>query len=82
MIPPTSDTNRQQEAQADRNFWVGPLLAGCCFSLGYGITHRVVTLQTNPSPQPARASFAGLQFPGESLASLRLKQQQAIWLWM
>ena len=28
-------------------FWVGPLVAGCCFALGYGITERVLTLQTN-----------------------------------
>ena len=52
-------------------FWVGPLLAGCCFSLGYGITHRLVTLQTNPEPTLQPEPFAGLQFPGQSLASMR-----------
>ena len=52
-------------------FWVGPLLAGCCFSLGYGITHRLVTLQTNPEPPRQPEPFAGLEFPGQSLASMR-----------
>ena len=52
-------------------FWVGPLLAGCCFSLGYGITHRLVTLQTNPEPPRQPEPFAGLEFPGQSLAAMR-----------
>ena len=52
-------------------FWVGPLLAGCCFSLGYGITHRLVTLQTNPEPPRQPELFAGLEFPGQSLAAMR-----------
>ena len=52
-------------------FWVGPLLAGCCFSLGYGITHRLVTLQTNPEPPRQPEPFAGLEFPGQTLASMR-----------
>ena len=33
--------------EAKARFWVGPLVAGCCFALGYGITERVLTLQTN-----------------------------------
>ena len=52
-------------------FWVGPLLAGCCFSLGYGITHRLVTLQTNPEPPRQPEPFVRLEFPGQSLASMR-----------
>ena len=52
-------------------FWVGPLLAGCCFSLGYGISHRLVTLQTNPEPPRQPEPFAGHEFPGQSLASMR-----------
>ena len=61
-----------EPAQARRpRFWVGPLLVGCCFSLGYGITHRVVTLQANPEPPSQSEPFARLEFPGQSLASLR-----------
>ena len=61
-----------EPAQARRpRFWVGPLLVGCCFSLGYGITHRVVTLQANPEPPSQPEPFAGLEFPGQSLAAMR-----------
>ena len=52
-------------------FWVSPLLVGCSFSLGYGVTHRLVTLQTNPEPEAEPERFASLGFPGQSLASLR-----------
>ena len=57
-------------------FWVGPLLAGCCFTLGYGVTHRLVTLQSNPvTPEPEL--FAPAEFPGDSLRSLRNRHGQA-----
>ena len=70
-------TSEQSEAKVAApqtrrpRFWVGPLLAGCCFSLGYGITHRLVTLQTNPAPPSQPEPFASREFPGESLASMR-----------
>ena len=66
-----SETNLAAARTRRPRFWVGPLLVGCCFSLGYGITHRVVTLQANPEPPSQPEPFAGLDFPGESLASLR-----------
>ena len=72
-----TQTPNHSEAKGDvpqtrrPRFWVGPLLAGCCFSLGYGITHRLVTLQTNPEPPRQPEPFAGLEFPGQSLASMR-----------
>ena len=73
MNQPTEPSETKVGAAQRRRprFWVGPLVAGCCFSLGYGITHRVVTLQTNPEPPRQPEPFAGLEFPGESLASLR-----------
>jgi len=56
-------------------FWVGPFLAGCCFTLGYGVTHRLVTLQSNPeTPEPEL--FAPAEFPGDSLRSLRDRHGQ------
>ena len=66
-------SNVQAEATQARRprFWVGPLLVGCCFSLGYGITHRVVTLQANPEPPSPPEPFVRQEFPGQSLASLR-----------
>ena len=72
-----TQTPNHSEAKGDvpqtrrPRFWVGPLLAGCCFSLGYGITDRLVTLQTNPEPPRQPEPFAGLEFPGQSLASMR-----------
>ena len=57
-------------ASARPRFWVGPLLAGCCFALGYGITHRVVTLQGN-ADNPRSETFQSVDFPGETLRSLR-----------
>ena len=51
-------------------FWVGPLLAGCCFSMGFGIADRVVSLQSDQQPAPTQR-FAPSTFPGESLQSLR-----------
>ena len=60
------------DVQASRRprFWVGPLLAGCCFALGYGITHRVVPLQGNDD-NPQSETFESVGFPGESLQTLR-----------
>ena len=52
--------------------WLGPLVAGCCFALGYGITHRVLTLQTNAEDSSPEA-FAELAFPGDSLQQLRTR---------
>ena len=73
MTNKTDHSEAEVEAPQIRRprFWVGPLLAGCCFSLGYGITHRLVTLQTNPEPPRQPEPFAGLEFPGQSLASMR-----------
>jgi len=53
-------------------FWVGPLVAGCCFALGYGITERVLTLQTN-AQDPAPEAFTPLAFPGDSLQEIRAR---------
>ena len=53
-------------------FWVGPLVAGCCFALGYGITERVLTLQTN-AEDPVPEAFTPLAFPGDSLREMRAR---------
>ena len=71
QTPNHSEANGDVPRTRRPRFWVGPLLAGCCFSLGYGITHRLVTLQTNPEPPRQPEPFAGLEFPGQSLAAMR-----------
>ena len=53
-------------------FWVGPLVAGCCFALGYGITERVLMLQTNVE-DPLPEAFTPLAFPGDSLQEIRAR---------
>jgi hypothetical protein len=57
-------------------FWVGPFLAGCCFSMGFGIADRVVSLQSDQQPAPTQR-FAPSTFPGESLQTLRSLHQDA-----
>ncbi|AII48226.1 hypothetical protein KR52_03515 [Synechococcus sp. KORDI-52] len=56
--------------ETQSRFWVGPLVAGCCFALGYGITDRVLTLQTN-AEDPVPQAFTPLAFPGDSLKEIR-----------
>ena len=51
-------------------FWVGPLVAGCCFAMGFGITNRVVSLQSEMKPAQTQW-FAPSDFPGDSLQTLR-----------
>ena len=58
--------------EAKARFWVGPLVAGCCFALGYGITERVLTLQTN-AEDPVPEAFTPLAFPGDSLREMRAR---------
>ena len=51
-------------------FWVGPLVAGCCFAMGFGVTNRVVSLQNDRKPAQTQR-FAPSYFPGDSLQNLR-----------
>ena len=47
-------------------------MAGCCFALGYGITERVLTRQTN-AEEPVPEAFTPLAFPGDSLQEIRAR---------
>ena len=73
----TSDTPTDSKTARRPRFWVTPLLAGCCFALGYGMTHRLVTLQTNADAPSQPEGFASLAFPGESLDSLRSRNSSS-----
>ena len=64
----TSSTDASVATQS--RLWMGPLVAGCCFALGYGITDRVLTLQTN-AVDPVPQAFTPLAFPGDSLREIR-----------
>ena len=52
--------------------WQVPLLAGVCFGLGYGLTHRLLALQL-PALVRLGEGFEVRPFPGTSLESLRLR---------
>ncbi|RPF99851.1 MAG: hypothetical protein CBD83_003525 [Prochlorococcus sp. TMED223] len=64
---PTEQKNRKRP-----RFWLGPLLVGGCFALGYGMTQRIMILRGN-TQQPQQQSFGPtpLPFPGERLEGLR-----------
>ena len=65
-------SSHDSPAKTQSRFWVGPLVAGCCFALGYGITERVLTLQTN-AEDPVPEAFTPLAFPGDSLQEIRAR---------
>jgi len=65
-------TSPDAPLETKSRFWVGPMVAGCCFALGYGITERVMTLQTN-AEDPVPQAFTPLEFPGNSLQEIRAR---------
>ena len=65
-------TSPDAPAETQSRFWVAPLVAGCCFALGYSITERVLTLQTN-AEDPVPEAFTPLAFPGDSLQEIRAR---------
>ena len=65
-----ADINDQSVADRRTRLWIAPLVAGCCFSLSYGITHRLMAIQTSVREIRPEA-FPSLRFPGTSLDQLR-----------
>jgi hypothetical protein len=53
-------------------WWQGPLVAGVCFAVGYGITQRLLALGWPQFVQLGQG-FEVRAFPGTSLESLRLR---------
>ena len=68
----TQTPNDSQHRKRPR-FWLGPLLAGICFALGYGITQRFMTLRGSIQ-QTSKQTFQTTSFPGERLEQLRRSQ--------
>ena len=66
----TTTTTTEKKRQKRPRFWVGPLVAGSCFALGYGITQRIVLLR-QAQQEPEQATFQQSSFPGQTLDSLR-----------
>ena len=72
MPAETNASTAKPKRPARPRFWVGPLVAGACFALGYGITQRVVLIRSGLE-QVEPQSFNARAFPGESLEALRLR---------
>ena len=72
MPAETNASTAKPKRLARPRFWVGPLAAGACFALGYGITQRVVLIRSGLE-QVEPQSFNARAFPGESLEALRLR---------
>ena len=65
-----ADIDQPAVAMRQSRFWLTPLVVGSCFSLGYGITHRLMAMPSamrDPKPE----AFAAQPFPGSSLKELR-----------
>lgn len=52
--------------------WVGPLVIGLCFSLGFGVSRRLLELNVTPWIDLGQG-FDVQPFPGTSLESLRMR---------
>ena len=72
MPAETNASTAKPKRPARPRFWVGPLVAGACFALGYGITQRFVLIRSGLE-QSEPQSFRARAFPGESLEALRLR---------
>ena len=72
MPAETNASKPKSKRPARPRFWIGPLVAGACFALGYGITQRVVLIRSGLD-QAEPQSFRARAFPGESLEALRLR---------
>ena len=72
MPAETNASKPKSKRPARPRFWVGPLVAGACFALGYGITQRVILIRSGLE-QAEPQSFRARAFPGESLDALRLR---------
>ncbi|MBE9154361.1 hypothetical protein [Cyanobium sp. LEGE 06113] len=71
-MPQSSSAAAAARPVRPRHRWRGPLLAGFCFGLGYGITQRLLVLQL-PGLVQLQQGFDVREFPGTSLESLRLR---------
>jgi hypothetical protein len=72
MPAETRASKPNSKRPARPRFWVGHLVAGACFALGYGITQRFVLIRSGLQTSEPQ-SFKARAFPGESLEALRLR---------
>ena len=70
--PVDNPSSPDAPVETQSRFWMGPLVAGCCFALGYGITERVLTMEFKDQ-EPVPEAFTPLAFPGDSLQEIRAR---------
>ncbi|MAR52749.1 MAG: hypothetical protein CMK50_06295 [Propionibacteriaceae bacterium] len=73
MTAETNPSTLKAKRRSAPRFWVGPLVAGVCFALGYGITQRIVMIRAGLQQPERQTFFADRSFPGDSLEALRLR---------
>ena len=69
LVPKENQPSADQKRQRQPRFWIGPVVAGSCFALGFGVTQRLVALQGGEAPS-GEQFFGAQRFPGSSLESL------------
>jgi hypothetical protein len=72
MAKTAPSAQQQQPSPQLRQLWKGPLLAGLCFGVAYGITQRLLTFNVGELIQFG-SGFDVQVFPGTSLESLKLR---------
>jgi hypothetical protein len=76
LVPKENQPSADQKRQRQPRFWIGPVVAGSCFALGFGVTQRLVALQGGEAPS-GEQFFGAQRFPGDSLDSLSMGRQQS-----
>ena len=69
-VPAETQPAKLAKPKRRPRFWVGPVMAGSCFALGFGVTQRIVAMQGGESA-PSSQAFNPKPFPGVGLQSLR-----------
>ncbi len=67
---PSVDQKRRRQPR----FWIGPVVAGSCFALGFGVTQRLMALQAGEAPS-VKQFFGSQRFPGSSLDSYSIGRE-------
>lgn len=72
MAQASAAPGRPQRPAGAPRFWVGPLVIGLCFSLGFGVSKRLLEWNATPWIDLGHG-FEVQPLPGTSLESLRMR---------
>ena len=74
LVPAENQPSVDQQRRRQPRFWIGPVVAGSCFALGFGVTQRLIALQSGEAPS-AKQVFGSQRFPGASLDSYSIGRE-------